>query len=166
MFLLGFNPAATSPRNFHRRPRRLPIHPQDAPVAHPVQRDREISPPPREATTPSYPRARDHAPSPGYGIPQNGPPLCILRFLADDQSPLTLFGNREERVVPRGHRLAANRYVRVGHKRRRLVRACPPNLPVRHEAAKNFAPLRAWARIVHDDCLAVGGIEIPRVPRG
>ena len=80
-------------------------------------------------------------------------------FLADDEGPLVLLGNREEGVSACGNGSAANRDVGSGGQRGGFIGPSAPNLAIWNEFAKNFAALSARARVIDGDGLAAAEVE-------
>src|SRR5438309_464529 len=86
-----------------------------------------------------------------FGI--RNPPLP--GFLADNERPLVLIRNREHGVVARRHIFPTHAQVGIRHKRGRLIRPGPPDLPVRNQLAKNLAPFHPRTGVIHLDRFAI-----------
>src|SRR5258708_1385173 len=148
-FRNSWAPAPLHLRYTDRSPCHLPIHAQRATAGGLVKGDREV-------LDSRGQRRRLHVDSRQiFGRPRVlGTPFT--RFFADNQRPLVLVRNRENRVTAGRHMGPADHQISSGHESRSFIGSRPPHFAIRNQSAIDLAPLGTWARVIHGDRPPVG----------
>src|SRR6266852_301425 len=132
----------------HRSSRGLPVHPKSASSGRLVKRNREVLGGRGQSRYFHF----DPRQIVLRAVIVRAP---LTRFLADNQRPLVLVGDSEDRVTPRGNMRTAHHHVRCCHESSGLIRPRAPHLAVRHQTTVNLPPLRPRTRVIHGNRLAI-----------
>src|SRR5262245_61383216 len=89
----------------------------------------------------------------------------LAGFLAEDERPFVLAGNREERVAARRNECAADHDVPGGDEGGGFIRASTPDLVILHDIRENVTAFLARAGIINGDCFSAGKLALCRSGR-